>query len=70
MVPSAHRSWPPDSVAPDAPSRRAQLRRLATDGMVVLRNEGGVLPLAGSGTVALIGRHAVETVCMGGGRRR
>lgn len=70
-----HRAWPTDSLAPDAPSRREQLRRLATDGMVVLRNEGGVLPLAdsgtgsgaGSGTVALIGRHAVETVCMGGG---
>jgi beta-glucosidase len=63
----AHRAWPTDSVAPDAPSRRAQLRRLATDGMVVLRNEDGVLPLASSGTVALVGRHAVDTVCMGGG---
>jgi beta-glucosidase len=68
-----HRAWPTESLAPDAPTRREQLRRLATDGMVVLRNEGAVLPLAGSGsgpgtgTVALIGRHAVETVCMGGG---
>jgi beta-glucosidase len=35
--------------------------------MVVLQNADGVLPLAASGTVALIGRHAVETVCMGGG---
>lgn len=67
--PEGHRVWPTDSPAPDAPARREQLRRLATDGMVVLRNDGGVLPLAGSGsgTVALIGRHAVETVCMGGG---
>jgi beta-glucosidase len=63
----AYRSWPTDSVAPDAASRQEQLRRLATDGMVVLRNEAGILPLTGSGTVALIGRHAVETVCMGGG---
>ena len=63
----AQRSWPTDSVAPDAPSRRAQLRRFATDGMVVLRNGSGVLPLAGSGNVALIGRHAVDTICMGGG---
>jgi beta-glucosidase len=65
------RTWPSDSLAPDAPSRREQLRRLATDGMVVLRNEGGVLPLAaagpGAGTVALIGRHGVDTICMGGG---
>lgn len=67
--PEGHRAWPTDSPAPDALARREQLRRLATDGMVVLRNEGGVLPLSGSGsgTVALIGRHAVETVCMGGG---
>jgi beta-glucosidase len=65
--PGAHRAWPTDSLAPDAPARRAQLRRLATDGMVVLRNHDAVLPLAGSGTVALVGRHAVDTVCMGGG---
>ncbi|WP_344136966.1 beta-glucosidase family protein [Pedococcus bigeumensis] len=65
-----HRRWPTDSLAADAPERRAQLRRLATDGMVVLRNASGVLPLAAGptgGTVALVGRHAVETVCMGGG---
>ncbi|KRF23234.1 beta-glucosidase [Phycicoccus sp. Soil803] len=71
-----HRSWPTDSLAADAPERRAQLRRLATDGMVVLRNADGVLPLAGGttdgsgaagGSVALIGRHGIETVCMGGG---
>jgi beta-glucosidase len=62
-----HRAWPTESTAPDAPVRREQLRRLATDGMVVLRNEGGVLPLAADGTVALVGRHGVETVCMGGG---
>lgn len=61
------REWPATSLAPDAPERRAQLRRLATDGMVVLRNEGDVLPLARDTTVALIGRHAVDTVCMGGG---
>jgi beta-glucosidase len=65
--PDAHRAWPTDSLAADAPARRAQLRRLATDGMVVLRNEGDVLPLAATGSVALIGRHGVDTVCMGGG---
>lgn len=62
-----HRPWPSDSLAADAPERRAQLRRLATDGMVVLRNEAGVLPLAPTTSVALIGRHGIETVCMGGG---
>ncbi|MDF2091364.1 glycoside hydrolase family 3 C-terminal domain-containing protein [Knoellia sp. 3-2P3] len=66
--PERHRRWPTQSTAPDAPERRAQLRRLATDGMVVLQNSG-VLPLdpAGTGTLALVGRHGVETVCMGGG---
>jgi beta-glucosidase len=63
----APREWPATSTAPDAPERREQLRRLATEGMVVLRNDGGVLPLATDASVALIGRHAVETVCMGGG---
>ncbi|MGW0732127.1 beta-glucosidase [Streptomyces sp. NPDC002851] len=61
------RTWRTGLPAPDAPERRAALRRLATDGMVVLRNERGVLPLAGDEQVALIGRPAVETVCMGGG---
>ncbi len=43
----APRQWPATSTAPDAPQRREQLRRLATEGMVVLRNDDGVLPLAG-----------------------
>ena len=74
---SEQRAWPADSLAPDAPARREQLRRLATDGMVVLRNEDGILPLAATaeasggsidtGTVALIGRHGIDTICMGGG---
>ncbi len=69
---SEQRVWPAESLTPDAPARREQLRRLATDGMVVLRNEGGVLPLktgdaAAAGTVALIGRHGLDTICMGGG---
>lgn len=66
----ADREWGTQHVAPDAPERAAQLRRLATDGMVVLRNRGDVLPLAADGSVALIGRAAVETACMGGGSAR
>ena len=65
-----HRPWPVATPAPDSAERREQLRRLATDGMVVLKNEG-VLPLTSDttrpGSVALIGRHALQTVCMGGG---
>ena len=52
--------------APDSPERREQLKRLAAEGMTVLTNDA-VLPLAEDQTVALIGRHGIETQCMGGG---
>lgn len=51
---------------PDDPGRRQQLTRIAARGMTVLTNNGA-LPLARDRSVALIGRHAVATVCMGGG---
>ncbi len=35
--------------------------------MTVLTNRHDVLPIAAGTNVALIGRHAVETICMGGG---
>ena len=63
----AARSWPSSLPTPDSAVRREQLTRLAAAGMTVLRNEGGVLPLDRSGRVALIGRHALETIDMGGG---
>jgi beta-glucosidase len=56
---------PTDLPSPDSPVRREQLTRLAASGMTVLTNDG-VLPLAGQ-TVALIGRHGIETTTMGGG---
>ncbi len=56
----------PGLPAPDSPVRREQLTRLAATGMTVLANTG-VLPLARGVRVALIGRHALETVDMGGG---
>ena len=56
----------PDLPAPDSPERREQLTRLAAGGMTVLGN-GGALPLARDQRVALIGRHAIETIDMGGG---
>ncbi|SDO31384.1 glycoside hydrolase family 3 protein [Lentzea jiangxiensis] len=59
------RSWPRDLPAPDSPERREQLRRFAAGGMAVLKNSG-VLPLA-EPAIALIGRHATDTVAQGGG---
>jgi beta-glucosidase len=62
----ASRTLPADLPAPDSAIRREQLTRLAASGMTVLKNDG-VLPLRPHSTVALIGRHAVETTTMGGG---
>jgi beta-glucosidase len=59
-----------DTPAPESPQRKEQLRRIAARGMVLVKNAGGVLPLPGEGTIALIGRHAVETQDMGGGSAR
>src|SRR3954451_1088557 len=60
------RTLPTDLPAPDSATRREQLTRLAASGMTVLTNDG-VLPLTSDQTVALVGRHAVETTTMGGG---
>jgi beta-glucosidase len=73
--PGEPRDYPADLPAPGGPERREQLTRLAAQGMTVLTNkhtnrpdgEGAVLPLDRGATVALIGRHALETIGMGGG---
>jgi beta-glucosidase len=62
-TPREYGSYP----APDSPERRAQLTRLAAQGITVLTNEDDALPLDRARTVALIGRHAVQTIGMGGG---
>ena len=53
--------------APDSSVRKEQLTRLAAQGMTVLTNRSAALPLERSARVAVIGRHAVETIDMGGG---
>jgi beta-glucosidase len=62
-TPRGYGSYP----APDSPERRDQLTRLAAQGITVLTNQDDALPLGRDRTVALIGRHAVQTVDMGGG---
>ncbi|MDQ0618168.1 glycoside hydrolase family 3 C-terminal domain-containing protein [Arthrobacter globiformis] len=65
------RSWPTAVPRPDGELRREQLRRISAEGMTVLKNDSGVLPLAPeTGTVAIIGRHATDTVAQGGGSAR
>jgi beta-glucosidase len=61
------RDWPDALPAPDGPERKEQLKRLAARGMTVLTNRAATLPLDRTQTVALIGRHAIETIDMGGG---
>ncbi len=56
--------------APDSPQRREQLTRLAAQGITVLTNREDTLPLPRGTTVALLGRHALQTVGMGGGSAR
>jgi len=60
------RSWPEALPEPSGAERREQLTRLAAAGMTVLTNNG-VLPLEPDVKVAVIGRHALKTICMGGG---
>jgi beta-glucosidase len=61
------RSYPADLPAPESGTRKQQLMRLAAQGMTVLTNRDNTLPLQRGRTVALIGRHAVQTIDMGGG---
>ncbi len=61
------RDYPSDLPAPDSQVRREQLTRLAAAGMTVVKNEGDALPAARGAKVALVGRHAVDTIDMGGG---
>ncbi|RZK70211.1 MAG: glycoside hydrolase family 3 protein [Rhodococcus sp. (in: high G+C Gram-positive bacteria)] len=63
----SEREWLSTVPAPDSPSRREALRNLAARGMTVLVNRQSTLPLTTEGTVALIGRHATETVVQGAG---
>lgn len=66
--------WPPEAPeAPkDTPEDRAMLRRVAAGGIVLLRNQDGLLPLdpARLRRVALIGPGAAKLAVMGGGSAR
>ncbi len=53
--------------ADDRPEHRALIRRAGAEGTVLLKNEGGVLPLGGNGRIAAIGPNAKVAQIMGGG---
>ena len=56
-----------DEASIERPEHRELARRTAAESMVLVRNQGGLLPLAGDGTVALIGAAAADTALLGGG---
>lgn len=61
---------PPPERADDRPAHRALAREAAAAGMVLLRNEGGALPLTGVRRLAVIGPNADRAVIQGGGSAR
>ncbi len=54
----------------DSAATRAVIRRASIAGMVLLRNEGGVLPLAAHSHIALLGPNAERGQVQGGGSAR
>jgi len=54
----------------DSPTVRALIRRASVAGMVLLRNEGNVLPLAADSHIALLGPNAERGQVQGGGSAR
>ena len=56
-----------DETSVERTEHRELVRMAAADSMVLVHNQGAALPLAGEGTVALIGPGVAETALLGGG---
>src|SRR5262245_11756931 len=59
--------WNGPGPAPDMKAHQQAVLETARQGIVLLRNEGGILPLAGNKRIALIGGHAHLGALAGGG---
>ncbi|KAL3476993.1 glycoside hydrolase superfamily [Aspergillus californicus] len=64
-----HPEEPPE-IALQSPSRDLFIRTAAAESMVLLKNDGDVLPLSRKSTVAVIGHHAFTPTLGGGGSAR
>jgi beta-glucosidase len=64
-----HRQTTPDEKAVDLPEHRALIRQAGADGMVLLKNEDNILPIAKAKTrkIALLGPLAKYAAAHGGG---
>lgn len=49
------------------PEHSAAARRIAGEGIVLLKNEGGVLPVRGARKILVVGENAVKMLTVGGG---
>lgn len=58
---------PEAEISRDAPETRALIRRLGAEGAVLLKNEGNLLPLENSVSIAALGPNAGVARLMGGG---
>jgi beta-glucosidase len=56
-----------DEQTVDDSDERALCRRAAAEGLVLCRNEGGVLPISPTASLAVVGPNASDTRIMGGG---
>ena len=50
-----------------SPEHTAAARKIGAEGIVLLKNEGGLLPLQGSGKILVVGENAVKMMTVGGG---
>lgn len=50
-----------------SPEHSAAARRIGADGIVLLRNEGGLLPMRDGAKVLVVGENAIKSMIVGGG---
>jgi len=50
-----------------SPEHSAAARRIGDEGIVLLRNEGSILPIAGGSKVLVVGENAIKSMIVGGG---
>ncbi|MDE6160317.1 MAG: glycoside hydrolase family 3 C-terminal domain-containing protein [Muribaculaceae bacterium] len=50
-----------------SPEHSAAARRIGADGIVLLRNEGGLLPMRDGSKVLVVGENAIKSMIVGGG---